>query len=404
MFVPSQVTILHADVDAFFASVAQRDSPELRGKPVIVGGGVVMACSYEAKALGVRSAMGASRWKRLCPDAIVVSPDFEAYSAASKELFRAFRDTSPLVEGLSLEEAFLDVTGLERISGPPLAIARRLRARVRDEVGLPLSVGIARTKVLAKMASREAKPDGIFTVEPAGEREFLHALPVERVWGIGDKTAAKLHREGIATVGQIAALSENAMIGLLGKASGRHVFALATNRERRPRVRSRGRRSLGSQCGFGLRRVNAPEALDPILLSIVDRVTRRLRSGDWVGRTAILRLRYGDYTRATRSVTLERPTSSAETVLAATRALLEAEMPEIRERGLTLLGLTMTNLISTAYGIQLELPFGRRGGPALEAALDEVRMRYGNTAVVRGTLVGRSDGPRPEPGQRDHLG
>ena len=151
---------------------------------------------------------------------------------------------------------------------------------MRDEVGLPLSVGIARTKVLAKMASREAKPDGIFTVEPAREREFLHALPVERVWGIGDKTAAKLHREGIATVGQVAALSENAMIGLLGKASGRHVFALATNRERRPQVRSRGRRSLGSQSGFGLRRVNAPEALDPILLSIVDRVTRRLRSGE----------------------------------------------------------------------------------------------------------------------------
>ena len=201
-------SILHADADSFFASVAQRDDPSLRGRPVIVGGGVVMAASYHAKACGVRGGMGGARARRLCPDAVFVSPSFESYVEASRELFEVFRDTAPVVEGLSMEEAFLDVRGLERISGQPVAIANRLRQRVRERVGLPITVGVARTKVLAKMASAAAKPDGLLVVEPDRETAFLRPLPIERVWGVGEASAAKLHSHGIATVADAARRSE----------------------------------------------------------------------------------------------------------------------------------------------------------------------------------------------------
>src|SRR5436309_1782963 len=219
MFVSGTATILHADLDAFFASVEQRDHPRLRGCPVIVGGGVVLAASYEAKAFGIRTAMGGAHARRLCPAAIVVEPRMSAYSEASKAVYRVFEDTTPLVEGLSIDEAFLDVRGLERLAGTPVEIAVRLRREVLERVGLPITVGVARTKFLAKVASAVAKPDGLIVVPPGGELAFLHPLPVERLWGVGGKSAAKLHARGITTVGQVAALPEGLLVSLLGKAA-----------------------------------------------------------------------------------------------------------------------------------------------------------------------------------------
>src|SRR5512134_3942052 len=303
LFVSSAATILHADLDAFFASVEQRDDPRLRGRPVIVGGGVVLAASYEAKAYGVRTAMGGRQALRLCPHAVVVRPRMSAYSEASKAVFEVFEDTTPLVEGLSIDEAFLDVRGLERLAGAPVDIADRLRRRVLDEVGLPLTVGVARTKFLAKVASGVAKPNGLLSVPPGDELSFLHPLPVERLWGVGRVTAAKLHDRGLRTVGQVAALDEDVLVSLLGRAAGRHIHALAHNRDPR-RVRTgRRRRSMGAQ--RALRASGAPlDELDAFLVGLVDRLARRLRAAGRVARSVTLRLRFGDFTRATRSRTL----------------------------------------------------------------------------------------------------
>ena len=243
-----EATVLHADLDAFYASVEQRDAPELRGRPVIVGGGVVLAASYEAKAYGVRTAMGGIQARRLCPKAVVVRPRMAAYSEASKAVFAVFDDTTPLVEGLSIDEAFLDVGGLRRVSGTPTEIAVRLRQAVRDRVGLPITVGVARTKFLAKVASGVAKPDGLLVVPPDDELGFLHPLPVERLWGVGLVTAGKLHERSLRTVGEVAALPEAALIAMLGRASGRQLHALAHNRDPRPVVVGRRRGSIGSAC------------------------------------------------------------------------------------------------------------------------------------------------------------
>src|ERR671924_2429216 len=233
MFAVSEATILHADLDAFYASVEQRDDPALRGRPVIVGAGVVLAASYEARAYGVRTAMGGALARRLCPGAVVVEPRMSAYSEASKQVYRVFEDTTPLVEGLSIDEAFLDVRGLRRLSGTPTEIAVRLRHTVRERVGLPITVGVARTKFLAKVASGVAKPDGLLVVPPDEELAFLHPLLVERLWGVGTVTAAKLHDHRIHTVGQLARLSERALVSILGRAAGRHLHALAHNRDPR---------------------------------------------------------------------------------------------------------------------------------------------------------------------------
>ena len=379
---PREATILHADADAFFASVEQRDDPALRGRPVCVGEGVVMAASYEARAFGIRGAMGGTEAKRRCPEALFVPPRFSAYTEASRSLFEIFRDTAPAVEGLSLEEAFLDVRGLERISGSPERIARRLRGRVRKEVGLAVTVGVARTKVLAKMASRAAKPDGLLVVAAEREREFLHPLPVETLWGVGPSTAAKLHRHGIRTVGQIADLPEQVMVGMLGRAAGQHLHAVANNRDRR-RVRTGpGRRSFGSQSAFGLRR-RSPSELDAILIALVDRVTGRMRKADRAGRTVVLRFRFGDYTRATRSRTLAHATSASGPVLATARELLSASMPMLRKRGVTMVGIAVSNLAPRGAGVQLGLPLDRFGGYRLDSALDEVRERFGVNALRR---------------------
>src|SRR2546421_5336489 len=231
MFVLDAATILHADLDAFYASVEQRDDPRLLGRPVIVGAGVVLAASYEAKARGVRTAMGGSRARVLCPHAVVVQPRMSVYAEASRAVYRVFEDTTPLVEGLSIDEAFLDVRGLRRLSGSPVEIAVRLRRDVLERVGRPITVGVARTKFLAKVASGVAKPDGLLEVLPDGELAFLHPLPVERLWGVGPVTAAKLRALGIRTVGQVAQLAEPALVSMLGRAAGRHLYALAHNRD-----------------------------------------------------------------------------------------------------------------------------------------------------------------------------
>jgi DNA polymerase-4 len=390
MFVLGAATILHADVDAFYASVEQRDDPRLRGRPVIVGGGVVLAASYEAKAFGVRTAMGGGQARRLCPRAVVVSPRMSAYAEASRALFQVFDDASPLVEGLSIDEAFLDVRGLERISGTPAEIAARLRREARERVGLPITVGVARTKFLAKVASGVAQPDGLLVVPPDGELAFLHPLPVERLWGVGPATASKLHERGISTVGEVARLPETALVTMLGRASGRHLHALAHNRDPRPVQVGRRRRSIGSQCALGRSR-KTPEAVDAVLVSLVDRVTRRMRAAGRAGRTVVLRLRFGDFSRATRSHTLPRPTAHTQTILVTARWLLATASPEIERRGLTLVGVAVANLEDDG-ALQLVLPFDRHSGAALDAALDEVRRRFGSTAVTRAVLLGRDPG------------
>jgi DNA polymerase-4 len=383
---PAVASILHADLDAFFASVEQRDDPALRGKPVIVGPGVVLAASYEARAYGVRSAMGGAKARRLCPDAIVVPPRFKAYVEASRAVFAIFEDTAPVVEALSIDEAFLDVRGLEHISGTSGVIARTLRARVREQVGLPISVGVATTKHLAKVASNEAKPDGLKVVAPGEELAFLHPLPVERLWGVGPATAARLREHGIVTVGQLSGLPVEVLMTVAGNAVGRRLHAIARNRDPR-RVRAgRGRRSIGSQSALGSRPRTEAE-LDAVAVGLVDRVARRMRKGGRVGRTVILRLRWGDFTRATRSKTLPRATASTDTLLAAFRALIAAERPAIRRRGLTLLGLTITNLERGDAGVQLELPLDGHAPEALDAATDAIRDRFGTTAVRRARLL-----------------
>ena len=380
--------ILHADLDAFFASVEQRDHPELRERPVIVGGGVVLAASYEAKARGVRTAMGGRQALRLCPDAVVVRPRFSAYSEASKAVFALFEDACPLVEGLSIDEAFLDVRGMERSVGSPLEIARRLRERVRTEVGLALTIGIARTKFLAKVASGVAKPDGLLLVEPERELAFLHPLPVEALWGVGPTTAERLGALGVETVGEVADLPEDVLAAVTGKAMARRLHALARNVDPRPVEAGKRRGSIGSQRAG--RRASVAEA-DVDLVALADRVTRRLRAANRSGRTVVLRLRFADFSRATRSRTLPVPTASTAVVLAAARALLREAAPAIERRGLTLVGVSVANL-ETTDPLQLTAAPGGRSLEALDVAVDRARERYGSAAVTRAVLLGRDSG------------
>jgi DNA polymerase-4 len=386
----SGANILHADLDAFFASVEQRDDPRLRGRPVIVGAGVVLAASYEAKACGIRTAMSAARARGLCPDAVVVAPRMSAYAEASKAVYRVFEDTAPVVEGLSIDEAFLDVRGLEHISGTPVEIARRLRRNVLDRVGLPISVGVARTKFLAKVASGVAKPDGLLFVPPDRELAFLHPLPVERLWGVGDVTARKLHALGITTVGDVARLEETTLVSMLGRATGRQLHALAHNRDPRPVQPGRRRGSIGAQRALG----RSPKSLaevDASLLALTDRVTRRMRAAGRAGRTVVLRLRFADFSRATRSHTLLHATHQTDAILATARGLLAASMPLIEHRGLTLIGVSVTHL-ECDDALQLVLPLDGRDRAALDATLDEIRERFGTSAVTRAILVGRHPG------------
>ncbi|MBI5735322.1 MAG: DNA polymerase IV [Mycolicibacterium neoaurum] len=387
-----QADILHADLDSFYASVEQRDDPTLRGRPVVVGGGVVLAASYEAKAYGVRTAMGGGQARRLCPQVIVVPPRMRAYTEASRAVFEVFRDTTPLVEPVSVDEAFLDVGGLGRVSGTPVQIGTRLRERVRVDVGLPITVGIARTKFLAKVASQEAKPDGLLLVEPDRELAFLHPLPVRRLWGVGAKTADKLRVHGIHTVADVAELSATSLGAMVGPAMGRQLYALAHNIDRRAVATGVRRRSVGAQRALG-RAGNTMSAseIDAVVVNLVDRITRRMRAAGRTGRTVVLRLRFDDFGCATRSHTLARATASTDAVLSAARGLMAEATPLIAERGLTLVGFAVSN-IDRDGAAQLELPFDAGDPIALDAAVDEVRQRFGTAAVTRGVLLGRDPG------------
>lgn len=399
----SSASILHADLDSFYASVEQRDDPTLRGRPVLVGGGVVLAASYEAKAFGVRTAMGGRQARQLCPHAIVVPPRMSAYSAASRAVFEVFDDTTPLVEPLSIDEAFLDVGGLARVSGTPVEIAARLRERVRVDVGLPITVGIARTKFLAKVASQEAKPDGLLLVEPDRELAFLHPLPVRRLWGVGAKTAEKLNAHGIHTVADVAELGEPLLGSIVGGAMGRQLFALSRNIDRRRVVTGVRRRSIGAQRAVGRAgNTMSPSEIDAIVVNLIDRITRRMRTVGRTGRTVVLRLRFDDFSRITRSHTMPRATASTDAILSTARDLVSGAAPLIAERGLTLVGFAVSN-IDRDGAAQLELPFppSPEGGnaptrvrfqqdtTAVDGAVDLIRQRFGNAAVTRGVLLGR---------------
>ncbi|MFD6893675.1 DNA polymerase IV [Rhodococcus sp. NPDC060086] len=404
----TRATILHADLDAFYASVEQRDDPWLRGKPVVVGGGVVLAASYEAKAYGITTPMPGRGARALCPHVISVPPRMDAYSRASKEVFAIFDRVTPLVEGVSIDEAFLDVSGLRRISGEPDEIAARLRATVMAEVGLPITVGVARTKFLAKVASGVAKPDGLLVVPPDRELEFLHPLPVERLWGVGKVTAATLHSHGLRLVADIANESESDLTALLGPATGRHLHALATGHDPRP-VRRQRRRSMGAQHALG-RGAHSIESVDATLQLLVDKVAYRMRRAHRTGRTVVLRLRFADYTRATRSHTLGVSTARTDVLSTTARALLESARPLVADGGLTLIGVAVTNLDGEGTE-QLELPFDEHvpsrdpvsdetspthrpiDRHALDTVLDDVHGRFGAGSLTSATLLGRDNRP-----------
>lgn len=381
---------MHADLDAFYASVEQRDDPKLRGKPVIVGGGVVLAASYEAKARGVRTAMNGGAAKQACPEAIVVPPRMEAYSEASRAVYEIFADTSPLVEAISIDEAFLDVAGLEHISGTPREVAVKLRRDVLEGAGLPISVGLARTKFLAKVASGASKPDGLLVVPEDGEAGFLHPLPVERLWGVGKVTSEKLHSMGIRTVGEIASCREESLVAALGRSAGLRLLDLANNRDPR-RVRPREpRSSIGAQSAFqaGSR---TPGEIDSLAAALVDRTARRLRSAERVCRTVSVGFRFGDFSRATRSYTFRGTTDLTATILTAVRELITSARPLIESKGMTLLSVSLENLEETD-AVQLELAFDDGESAALDAALDEVRERFGAGAITRASVAGGEGG------------
>ena len=392
MFVRCDASILHADLDSFYASVEQRDDPTLRGRPVIVGGGVVLAASYEAKAHGVRTAMGGAQARRLCPQAVVVPPRMAAYTRASDAVFEVFHDCTPIVEAVSVDEAFLDVGGLRRVSGSPVQIAERLREDVRDRVGLPITVGVARTKFLAKVASQQAKPDGLLLVPPDQELAFLRPLPVRRLWGVGAVTSEKLSAHGIVTVADVAELSESTLASMLGATMGRQVYALSRNIDRRRVTTGVRRRSVGAQRALGRagNRMSATE-IDAVVVNLIDRITARMRTAGRTGRTVVLRLRFDDFSRATRSRTLPWATSSTQPILAAARQLVRSTAPVIAERGLTLVGFAVSG-IDRSGAQQLMLPFGEAEPLAIEAAVDRVRQRYGKSALTRAVLVGRDPG------------
>jgi len=386
----ANASILHADLDSFYASVEQRDHPELRGRPVIVGAGVVLAASYEAKAFGVRTPMPGRQAKALCPQAVVVRPRFDAYLEASRMVFEIFNQTTPIVEGISVDEAFLDVGGLRRISGTPVEIAAGLRRRVAVEVGLPITVGVARSKFLAKVASAVGKPDGLLEVVPGHELEFLHPLPVRRLWGVGTVTEAKLLAAGIRTVGDLASLGEKTLTRLLGPGAGHHLYALSQARDPRRVEVGRRRHSIGSQRAMG-RGPWTDADLEATLLAIVERLGKRLRAAGRRCRTVVLRLRLDDFGRATRSRSLGYSTDRTDVILTLARGLFADALPLIHERGCTLVGLSLTNLDGNDR-VQPALPFEPDHGVDLDAAMDSLRDRFGRDALTRAVLVGRHHG------------
>lgn len=377
-----EASILHVDLDAFFAAVEVLDDPSLRGRPVIVGGlgprGVVSTASYEARKYGIHSAMPMARARRLAPpDAAFLPPRFAAYTAASAHVMTILRDATPLVEPLSIDEAFLDVAGARRLLGDPVTIATALRARIHDETGLRASVGVATTKFLAKVASDLAKPDGLLVVAPGTEAEFLGPLPISRLWGVGPAIAKKLDRLGATTISDVAALPRDALIGAVGEAQGEHLHSLAHNRDEREVIPERAAKSVGHEETFP-RDVFDRAVLDHELDRMATKVARRLRRAGLVTRTVTIKLRYPDFRTLTRTHTRPEPTDLAADLTAEAGALLD---PLDISCGVRLLGLS-TSKFEPAGDRQVDLFEAREPIEALERSLDAVRDRYGEDAVT----------------------
>ena len=385
---PAEPTpILHVDMDAFYASVEMRRDPTLAGRPIVVGGtggrGVVASASYEARAFGITSAMPMARALRLCPSVVVVSPDFASYSEVSSQLREIFLSVTPLVEPLSLDEAFLDVAGSIRLFGPPAAIGANLRARIRDELGLPASVGIAPNKFLAKLLSGKAKPDGMLQVQPDEVEEFLRPLGVRDLWGVGEQTAARLERFGVRTVADVAELPAATLARIVGPAAGGHLSKLARGQDSRPVVPYEPAKGMSAEETFE-RDVDDPEVLRRELLRLAERVARRLRRGNVAARTVVLKLRYANFQTITRSKTLPLPTDEATQLHREVCEMLDAlRLERVRVR---LIGLGTSNLVPADASRQLGLLDDDRWG-VLERAADDARDRFGDAAVTRGALL-----------------
>ena len=350
-------TILHADLDAFYASVEQLLDPSLRGRPIAVGGGVVLAASYEAKAFGVRSGMPGRRARELCPELTFVSGHFTEYQRLGDAAIQVLGDYTPLFERISIDEAFADVAGCTHLFGPPADIAKAIRRRVREELGLPISVGVARTKHLAKIASQVAKPDGLVVVDPATEVDFLHDLPVELMWGVGPVTKARLSEKGVLTIGQLARLPPGSLEPLLGDALGQKLAALAWNRDPREIKTPRRAQSAGAQSALG-KKPAAASIYRPTLRHLADRVGSRLRAKSRLGRTVSVRVRFADLRAVTRSVTLPAPISATATLAEIAEDLVRgalADHPD--EQTISLLAISVSNLEDHS-ALQLEFPLG----------------------------------------------
>jgi DNA polymerase-4 len=391
-------SILHADLDAFYASVEQLLDPSLRGRPIAVGGGVVLAASYEAKALGVRGGMAARRARELCPQLYFVSGNFKEYRRLGDAVMKILGDFTPLVERLSIDEAFADVAGCERLFGAPALIAKLVRRRVREELGLAISVGVARTKHLAKIASQVAKPDGLVVVDAERELEFLHSLPVDLMWGVGPATKARLAQAGILRIGELAQLPGGRLERLLGRALGSKLAALARNRDAREIQVQRRSRSAGAQSALG-RRPALERIYRPTLWHLADRVATRLRAGSRPGRTVTVRVRFADLRATTRSITLPTPVSATATLAEIAEKLVRGVLANHRkEKIISLLAVSVSNL-ETPQVLQLELPLaladekqrpGSRQGAAraaVDRAIDTIRDRFGWEAVGYGPVA-----------------
>jgi DNA polymerase-4 len=395
-------TVLHVDMDAFFVAVEVRRDPSLRGRPVVVGGtatrGVVSSASYEARAYGVRSAMPTARARRLCPHAVFIHPRHGEYVEVSRAVMRLFRDVTPLVEPLSLDEAFLDVAGAVRLLGRPAAIARDIRARVAAEQGITCSVGVASTKFVAKLASTRCKPDGMLVVPADGALDFLHPLPVEALWGVGERTAGALTRLGLRTVGDLAALPLPALRRAVGDAHARHLHELAWARDPRrvdPKVVDK---SIGAEETFEVDLTDSA-AVRRELLRLSERTAARLRSSGQVGRTVALKVRFSDFTTITRSRTLHGPTDVTREIFQTARRLFEGLGPTapIRLVGVRVEGL----VVADATARQLELGARDRGWRDADRAVDAASLRFGSGAVRPAALFDPTAEPRPATDRAD---
>jgi DNA polymerase-4 len=393
-------SILHADLDAFYASVEQLLDPSLRGRPIAVGGGVILAASYEARACGVRGGMAGWTARQLCPGLQFVGGHFSEYQRLGDEVIRVFHDFTPMVERVSIDEAFLDVAGAVRLFGPPDRIAADIRRRVREEIGLPVSVGVARTKHLAKVASQVAKPDGLVVVAPEEERAFLDPLPVGLIWGVGPATQARLAGAGIRTIGDLAATDNPILAHLLGRAAGAKISSLSANLDPR-RIEARRRaKSVGAQAAFGLRRAT-PGLIRQTVGYLVDRIAGRLRSGGRAGRTVTVRIRFTYLRSITRSRTLPVPVSSTLTLTETAARLVEAALEEHpADRHISLLAVSVSNLAGEP-ALQLELPLVLAGDPleprpgstpgaarwGVDRSMDAIRTKFGRDAIGYASVV-----------------